>query len=375
MTHDATVSTEDLVTDLIRKTQALAPVFEAEAPGNDRTGQLSDVTINALRDAGLFNLLAPLEFGGFDLGPFDAMRVVEEACRADGSAGWIVMVQNTQLRMLTQLPFESAEAMYADGMPGLAGQGSPKGSAVKVEGGYRITGQWSYGSNIKHATYVSGTAFLTEGGAPVKDANGIPRTVRWTAPREDVELRGNWDVLGLRASGSLDYELKDVFVPTAFTMGGLDDTLWGEKSRKVSEPRRVCRRLPFLRRWSNEQTEDKAEAAFRSARAWNYEVWREIQATAERDEAPTRWQYTLARAALQQTSRVNLDNAAFAFREGGGTSLRDGPMQRTIRDTMTSGQHVFVSRKWWGDCAKDFLGEAEGFEWSPLGLTPPLPKS
>jgi alkylation response protein AidB-like acyl-CoA dehydrogenase len=389
-----------LVSDLIARARALAPLLEAEAPASEAAGQLTERVIEALRADGFLDLLGAAEFGGLDLGPFDSLRVVEELFAIDASVGWIVMVQNTQLKGLNLLPYDTVKAMYANGTPGLAGQGAPGGRAERVEGGYRVSGHWSYASNILHADFVSGTAMVTQNGQPVLGETGTPRMVRLTVERDKVELKGNWDVLGLKASGSLDFEVHDLFVPDEFVTTSAEAATaakwsakpqlisivgwlpWSHTSPELGLGRRILDEIAaFARKPSSRGgrlADDevfranyaKAEAAFRSAHAWIYQIWAGIQETVDRGETPTRWQYTQARTALLHAHEVNADNAAFAFREGGGTALRSGVLQRVVRDEMAAGQHLMLSRKWWGEVARDLLGEAEGMEWSALQLVP-----
>jgi indole-3-acetate monooxygenase len=398
-TVEKTRSEADLVSGLIGKAREIAPALEEAAAENEALGRLNDSTIKLLRDAGFFDLYAPAEFGGLDLGPYSALRIVEQIFWADGAAGWIAMAQNVQLKMLAMMPYDSVKKMYAKGTPGLGGQGAPSGTAVAVEGGYKISGSWSYGSNVLHADYVSGTCIILEGGVPAKDKFGMPRTVRWMAPFDEVDIKGNWDVLGLKATGSVDYGVTDLFIPEGFAMTESPFTakppewvknpsplsiiiwvFWGHAVGELGMGRRILDEMAALAtkpsprrgRLADDpvfRTEyAKAEAAFEAARAWNYQIWQDLQDSASRGLETTRKQLTLARAAMLHVQGVNAANANFVFREAGGASLRDGNLQRLYRDIMTAGQHLVMSRAGWSECAKDFLGEAEDLVWGPYQL-------
>jgi indole-3-acetate monooxygenase len=386
--------------ELIARARAIAPLLEEEATASEKQGKLTDRSVKALKDGGFWDLLGPAEFGGLDLGPFDAMQVVEEIFRADGSAGWIVMAQNVQLKPLPIYSREVVTKMYEGGAPGIGGQGAPVGTAVKVEGGYRVTGKWSYGSNVLHSDYVSGSCLLVEDGVPAKGAFGAPSIVRWLAPFDQVQIDGNWDVLGLEATGSVDYSVSDLFVPDDFVIIGLFNSkaadwvqnpsslsvvlwiFWGHVVGELGLGRRLMEELKALAYKGSVNrgrlVDDpvfmtdyaKAFAAFEAARTWNYQIWQDIQAGGERGEPTTRELITLARTAMLHIQSVNAANAQFAFREAGGSGLRDGPLQRLYRNIMTAGQHMVMSRKIWSECGKDLIGNAEGMMWGPYALMP-----
>jgi indole-3-acetate monooxygenase len=389
------------LTGLIERAKEIAPLLEAEAPASESLGKLTDNSIQALRDGGFLELLGPAEFGGLDLGPYDAMLVNEEIFRADGAAGWVTMCQNVQLKPLTMMSYETVAKMYAEGSPGIGGQAAPTGTAEAVEGGYRITGNWQYGSGILHSNYAAGSCILVKDGQPVKNEFGGPTIVRFLAPIDQVEIKGNWDVLGLEASGSVDYGVKDLFVPDEFASATfilnaqVSDwvknpsklsfmlwVFWGHAVGELGMGRRLMEELKALAfkgapnrgRLADDPvflTEyAKADAAFQAARAWNYQVWRDIQESGERGEPTSTEHLTLGRAAMMHLQGVNVANAQFAFTEAGGASLRDGPLQRLYRNVQAAGQHIIMSRKIWSECGKAMIGNAEGMIWGPYALMP-----
>jgi indole-3-acetate monooxygenase len=404
MTVTAMKARSASLAEMIARAKALTPSIRAQAPANEALGRLNEETVSALRNGGFFDLLGPPEFGGMDLGPFDAAQVVDEIFQADGSAGWIVMAQNFQLKTLTTMDFEAVKAMYAKGVPGLGGQGAPGGTATAVEGGYRITGNWSYGSNVLHSTFVSGTCVLVEGGAPVMSPMGMPQLIRWFVPIEDVEIKGNWNTIGLKASGSVDYGVSDLFLPHKFvmthsyglkakdwvkkpsTLSAIVWVFWGHIVGELGLGRRILDEIKQVATDTSKRrgrlADDvefrsayaRAEAAYIAARCWNYDLLHELQECAAQGLETTRRQLTLLRMAMLHIQRTNADNALFAFREGGGASLREGNFQRVFRDALAAGQHLVMSRTAWGECGKDMLGDAEDMVWGPYALMP-IPKA
>ena len=89
----------------------------------------------------------------------------------------------------------------------ITGQGTRPGTAVSTDGGYLLSGSWSFASGIKHSTHIHTLAIIEE--------TGEPRI--FVLPVEKATLIDNWDVLGLRATGSIDYTIDSVFIPEAYT--------------------------------------------------------------------------------------------------------------------------------------------------------------
>ena len=246
------------------------------------------------------------------------------------------------------------------------------------------------------AQYAVGIAVVIDPDKPTP-ADGMPDLLFFLTSIDQVTVGGNWDVLGLRGTGSFDYAIHDVFVPVEFTRSNFAqaEMLWGGRSAQVGTVgwlmvdhtafelgagRRLLDELAAHARRPNprgprpaererfQQAFARAEVAFRSADAWVLQLWSEIEDGLDRTGGIPRPLMTQARAALRHIHEVNAANAAFAFDEGGGTALRGGPLQRYCRDIAAAGQHILLSPDFLNFCAKDFLGEAEGLQWSVFGL-------
>jgi alkylation response protein AidB-like acyl-CoA dehydrogenase len=386
------------VDDLLAGLDEIAPQLAADPDADEDARQISRKAYDLLEAGGYTSMLAASEFGGLDLGPLDGLRVIERLSEIDVAAGWTTMIFNSHLKDLHFLDRGAAEKLYAAGPPKIAGQGAPTGKAEKVEGGYRITGRWSYGSALPFADFVATAAMITENGKPVMLPSGAPDVILFVTPKKNVSDDGNWDVLGLRATASNDYSMTDVFVPQEMTRPNLFQAgfQWGGRSALLTMPgwlmwdhtsvelglgRRLLDELAAyacqasIRRgrlaespvFSSEFAQ--AEAAFRSAHAWVYRVWEDVQATVDADRPLSRAQLTDTRAALLHIHDVNERNASFVFRQAGGASLRPGTLQRLCRDAMAAGQHLLLSTSSYIDCGRDYLGEAEGQQWSFYALS------
>jgi len=204
----------------------LAPRIRELAAEAERTGEVSAEITDALRDGGIYSLMSPTEIGGGtvegEAHPSLLMDVIEELTVADGSTGWAVMAQMTGIgTLLALLPDEGLEAVLASDNFRTAGQIPPAGSAVPVEGGYRISGKYSFASGSNTAGWFSsGLIIKDEAGEPILDKDGAPQFRFGLAPREDTELKGGWDVLGLVATASVDYEFNDVVLPEHLVCSG-----------------------------------------------------------------------------------------------------------------------------------------------------------
>jgi len=111
-----------------------------------------------------------------------------------------------------------------------------------------------------------------------------------------------------------------------------------------------------------------AEASYRAARAFLYEVWGEIRDTLERGDSMTTRQMTLSRLALNHVTSAVAEICAFAYREGGGVALRESALQRCLRDMYAGTQHFLTTPTILRECGRELAGLAEGKVWNLLGL-------
>lgn len=209
---------EDLRTPLDRA-RAIGPLLEAHAAFGDREHRLAPEVLAALQAADLFRMLIPRAIGGAQLDPLDYMATIETLARHDGSAAWCVNQASGIGMGASHLPREAARAIW--GTPrGVACWGPPKpGVSMRaVPGGYRVTYEGSFASGSPHATHIGGFVAVTEpDGAPRLMPDGKGELRAFLVPKEQAEIRFDWDVIGLRGTGSNAYRLADVFVPAAST--------------------------------------------------------------------------------------------------------------------------------------------------------------
>jgi alkylation response protein AidB-like acyl-CoA dehydrogenase len=197
--------------------QALAPMIRATADQIERERKLPPALVDALASAGLFKLTVPTELGGGEAPLASILDVIEEVARADGSAGWTVMVAIQCGVLGGYLPPSGAEAIFGDPRAYIAGVVFAAGRAQAVAGGYRVTGRWRYASGCLHATWIFGTSTVYDGDTPRLRPDGKPETRYLYIPASECEIIDTWHVTGLRGTGSHDFTVTDVFVPEDHT--------------------------------------------------------------------------------------------------------------------------------------------------------------
>lgn len=176
----------------------------------DAEGRLPAALFSELASLGLFRLWLPKSLGGLELSALGFMQVVEAAAALDGTIGWLVGNGGGMSRIGAFLPTESAREVFGDPEAFVVSATGATGRAVRVDGGYRVTGRWPFGSGALHATW------FTPMCAVERDGQLTDELIFVTAPRPEVVLHDNWHVSGLRATSSVDFELQDVMIEDRF---------------------------------------------------------------------------------------------------------------------------------------------------------------
>lgn len=184
----------------------LAPLVRAARDEAERTRQTPPALAAEITKAGIYQMYLPASAGGPETPPLVAFRVVEELSRVDGSVGWCAMIATALSLNVGRLPAEVGRELA--GTPAdYRGAGSARvgGKAWKVEGGYRVKGQWNFASGIQNAKWLYATCIMADSNPPVLRAMWVPR--------EQVTIVDTWQTMGMRGTGSQDFRVDDVFVP------------------------------------------------------------------------------------------------------------------------------------------------------------------
>jgi alkylation response protein AidB-like acyl-CoA dehydrogenase len=226
---------------------------------------------------------------------------------------------------------------------------------------------------------------------------GEPRI--FVLPVSQATLIDNWDVLGLRATGSVDYRIDDVFVPEAYTHFAVTDvpkrggalytigiigfavichSAWAcgigrrmldELMAKVSGG--VGRSGTLANSEAFHEQFAKAEATYRSARALVYETWRAVQEKLDRGDALDTRQHTMMRLAMANATWSCHEVADFVYRSAGTVALRAGVIQRLFRDMHAGTQHVTSAPPVYRAAGRELAALAPGKKWLFLDLVDP----
>src|SRR5215217_4022902 len=210
------ITTDNETVDVVARARALHALVDEQAAASEDLGQLTPDIDEALHEQGLYGIWVPKSLGGLELDPITSLEVLEAVSYAQPSAGWVLMAAGLSVGAgAAYLGDQAIKDIFTDveRWPIIAGQGTRPGTAKPVDGGYEISGSWSFASGIKHSQYIH-TAVVVEG-------TGEFRICVLPIDQPGVTLIDNWDVLGLKATGSIDYTIENVFVPEHYTQPGL----------------------------------------------------------------------------------------------------------------------------------------------------------
>lgn len=194
---------------VIARAKALAPRLAERAFAADRDGRVSDETIAEMAEAGLFRVLQPKRWGGYELDPrvfYTVQMALAEGCM---STAWIYGVVGVHPWQLALFPEQAQQDVWRqDSAIRIASTYMPTGKAERVEGGYRFSGNWGFSTGVEHCDWIFLGALL-----PKKDGSGGLEHTTFLLPKSDFKVVENWDVIGLRGTGSHDIVVEGVFVP------------------------------------------------------------------------------------------------------------------------------------------------------------------
>lgn len=351
--------------------------FGAAAPDG---GSFDPAAIDAIAEAGLLHVSVAKEVGGAELPVLEAIDVWAEIARADGSIGWVSFAMDTALAYFgAYLPEEGIAELFADGLPRVAGQFAPNGTATADGDDWIVDGRYQFGSGITIAE-VAGCGFLA-----TPDGGGDPAYLFGCVPVGEADLQGNWHVLGLRATQSVDYALAgaripahrtfDFFAPTVHRGGALARfgvlplTAVGHAAWALGVTRRALDELLVAagrtRMGAASSIGDsdhglitiaQLESRYRAGRAWVREACE--QAEAEIEASGDFLSAETGNLVRQACVLVNQEGAAIArdaYLLAGTSALRDGALQRCFRDLHAGAQHFFASNAASIDWARGLL--------------------
>jgi alkylation response protein AidB-like acyl-CoA dehydrogenase len=349
----------------------------AEFAADQRIG---DDVITMMKAAGVYRALVARRFGGDEVSPTEFLHLIETISMADGSAGWVASFGFSAI-YLSALPLATLESIYAAGPDVVfAGGIFPPQKATPVDGGLEVSGRWSWGSGCCGAELI-GVGIKADAGRP---NSGLPLTA--VMPRAQVVIVENWDVNGLKGTGSHDLVVDKVIVPEAWTFirGGessLDTPLYRYPTMALAAQvlavvglgigraalddiiaiaggRESITGAPRLSDRAYVQIEiAKAEAAIRSARAFFYEATEEAFAVLLAGDPLDLAARNLLRLSSSHAANVGLEVAQAAYRISGTTGIFTAhSIAHRFQDALIVPQHAFLSEGTWQSAGRVLLG-------------------
>jgi len=201
------------------RVRELAPRIAAAASEIERSRRVPEELLDALHAAGFYRMFIPRRYAGGEVHPLTFMRTVQALARADASVAWNIGQNSVCAMVAAYLEPEVAQKVFSDPRAVLAwGPAQGPVRAVACEGGYRVTGRWSFASGMRQATWLGPQCAVTEAdGSPRSgDAHRIKRV--FLVPASSARVEDVWDVIGLRGTASDAFTLEEIFVPEAYSV-------------------------------------------------------------------------------------------------------------------------------------------------------------
>lgn len=370
----------------------LAPEIKSYQSQIDQERRLPKQLVDALKNAGVFRMTMPQDWGGAELNPIEQLRIIETLAHIDASVGWCVMIGSDTGYFTGFIDQKVAKQMYPDINMITGAALTATGRAIKTKDGYRVSGHFPFSSGCHHSDWFVLGCQVFEGDNRQYLENGTPATLQCFVPAASVTILDTWDSTGLRGTGSNDLTVAEVFVPNertfsyqdlhfyregplyqfplniifnfssvplGVTQAALDAVIEaGERPSRITTingiatPQRTLRDEAFV-----QDAVGRSRAMLGSARAYLYTTMEEFwDALTQRQEISPRlmadYQMTTTHVFETCTQAVEL---LYKVR-GGSAVYRKNALDRCLRDTVTMNQHVMNSLRTYASAGRLLLG-------------------
>jgi alkylation response protein AidB-like acyl-CoA dehydrogenase len=374
--------------------RTLRDLVAEESADSERNRTLTARTVEALWGSGLMQWANPTEAGGCEPSFAEMIDTWIELAWQDGSLGWIGIANlPSAAACAAYLPPEGFDEVFSGhgNRVTAGGQFFPNGLGETVEGGYRITGSWNFGSGTGHAEYVAAGFMPTVGGEMVLDDEGIPPLLVAVIPREEIVFTDGWHVQGLKGTGSYDYNVTDLFVPgyrtfelftrtphrggsPAFRMGLMPVTAAGHASWALGVAKSMLDDVTELARTKVRMGDEASiahKSSFQRGLSHHLAMWKaarllvvttfsDVEQSVKNGQDLTAGQRAEMRVAATYATEASREIVQWAHLAAGTTAIREGSrLERAFRDMYTGTQHVFIGEKTYTDAAQIHLGLLE----------------
>ena len=358
---------------ILANARTLGPAIEAAADDIARDRRLPADLIEAMRRAGLFRIAFPRTWGGPEMDMLQQCELMDLLAYHDASAAWVAMICSDSGHYAARVEESVARELYPDMDLLTAGWLAPVGQAHRVDGGFRVSGRWQFGSGCLHADRLIGGCVLFADGAPVPGPYNLPEfRVVWL-PVEEVKIHDTWYTTGLAGSGSNDYSVKEVFVPEArsfhpfrvgprpeplyryhgFFFANLPAVAFGCARRMIDDLRALAQSkmtMPAMQLMKDEYRVQvalaDATARLGAARAYQNDRIGAVWETLRRGDTPTLEQRAGIGLMSVHGIQTALQVAHIVCEAAGSTVLyASSPFDRRRRDLMTIAAHLVGQRR------------------------------
>jgi indole-3-acetate monooxygenase len=370
----------------------LTPLIREHSDQTERDRCLAQPVVAAMRRSGLLSLGLPAALGGPETPVAAAMRAIEQVAYADGSTGWNAMIAYDAGLWSGYLSSPATRALLKSLVaPVIAGSIQPPGRLERTANGYRLTGQWRFGSGCRQADAFFVAAILHDGDTPVIGANGIPEMRQVVLRAADVTIVDTWHVVGMRGTGSHDFKVDNLAVAeeyiepfnfdvptetgplyrfplmgnmalakTAVALGIARRAL--ESFTELARTKVSTHQTNLLRERAVVQRDlARAEACVRSAHCFMEavidDVWKVVAAGRE---VAIEQRATLRLAAVDGVQRA-VEAVDLVFNAAGATSIHtSSPLERCFRDIHVVPAHFVVQPPIYEAAGRVMLGMPSG---------------
>jgi alkylation response protein AidB-like acyl-CoA dehydrogenase len=374
--------------------RGMRDLVRAEAAESERNRTLTPAVVKEMWTSGLMSAFNPRAAGGVEPAFREMIETWIEMAWQDGSFGWIgIANMPSSFAAAAYLPDDGfAEVFTAhDNRVTMGGQFFPNGQGRVVDGGYRLTGSWSFGSGTGHSQYVAAGFFPMDDSEMRWISEGVPDMQVAVVPREEISFNDGWFVQGLKGTGSYDYSADDVFVPAhrtfalfsreplrgsspATRMGLMPVTAAGHASWALGVAKSMLddvQELAATKYRMSDMASLASRPTFQKGLAQHVSAWRAARllvldafTTAESAVATGQDLGPMLRADMRAAAvyatDVARECAEWAHLVAGTSSIREGSrLERAFRDIYTGTQHAFISEKVAIDAAQIWLGVIE----------------
>jgi indole-3-acetate monooxygenase len=382
--------------DHIARARTLTPLLAAAAPRIDAARELPRDVLDAMHAEGMFRLLVPRSLGGSELDPETYVQCVEAIAAGDASVAWCMNQGSGCSMSAGYLQPVVAREVFGGQRDVLAWGMGPGAKAIRVDGGWRITGNWNFASGSRHATWLGAHCPCFDAdGTPQRYPDGRPWERTMLIRREAAMIKDVWQVVGLRGTGSDSYSVTDMFVDDAHT-------LTRDRSEERREPGLIYKfaamqiyasgfagvalgtaraaldsfieltqgKTPALTQTALRDSSvvqsaiGLADAKLNAARTWLLTVLRDAQdAALAAGEVPIEHRMKIRQAstfAIHEAKEV----VDVAYHEAGSTAIFDSnPFERRFRDVNTVTQQVQGRRSHFETIGQYILGGKPTLRW------------